>query len=391
MAEPYQPNFTDPRVVRRIRRALGWVAACMEPDQTRHWRSTEIDRWCGQGQHDLGSYIRGSLLIPTESPHKNLATGYRLNLSGYHRLARLVGLIQTQAPPQGQAQQEFHKEISETQIQTSMAPADWALREFHNELRTGQFSYQLHSDRHWHPLQNMRRAVKARVFHQSDYRYQYDIQCAAQTLLLQYSQQIPEKLDSDRLVGPRGHRRPLWLQGPMDQWLPNVQAYISDRRRIRQELSERIGISTDLAKQIITALFAGARISVHHRSAISRILDGRVDRIQALRTDPFIAPLKDEIRTIWEYIRPTMSRRTQTDRLGRTRRVPITSRERWRLYFQLERQVLAAISDYLMSTGNQFFTEHDGWVCRHPVNQTDLIEHVRQVTGFQIQLDLCIL
>jgi hypothetical protein len=177
----------------------------------------------------------------------------------------------------------------------------------------------------------------------------------------------------------------------MDLWLPNVLAYIGDRNQIRQELSRRIGISIDQAKQIITALFAGAHISVHHRSAISRILDGRRDQIQALKTDPFIAPLKSEIRTIWEYIKPTMSRGTRTNRLGRTRLVPITSRDRWRLYFQLERLVLAAISDYLTSTGNQFFTEHDGWVCRHPVNQSDLKTHVRQVTGFQIQLDLCIL
>jgi len=172
----------------------------------------------------------------------------------------------------------------------------------------------------------------------------------------------------------------------MDLWLPCVQEYLANRTQVRNQLATRLEITDEVAKQIITALFAGARIALNTDSSIYQLLDGDIARIHALKQDPFIEPLREEIKTIWEYITPTLPRRTTT-RNNKTRLVPISSRDKWNLYFQLEFQVLGAITDYLRSTDNEFFTEHDGWVCSREVDQDSLRVYVRDKTGFDIKLD----
>jgi hypothetical protein len=229
------------------------------------------------------------------------------------------------------------------------------------------------------------------VFRDAGLKYQYDIQCCAPRLLLQYSQQIIEVLDLELVVGPQNAKRPAWLQGPMDLWLFNMQAYLADRTQIRTELALRSDISAEQAKEIINALFAGARIALHEDSSIYQLLEGDIAKIHYLKQDSFLSGLREEIKTMWEYIRPVMSKRTITTKTGQERLLPISSKQKWNLYFELEHRVLNAITDYLTLTDNQFFTEHDGWSCVNEVDQTALREFVRTKTGFDIQLDLEIL
>jgi hypothetical protein len=113
------------------------------------------------------------------------------------------------------------------------------------------------------------------------------------------------------------------------------------------------------------------------------MLDGDRARINALREDPFVKPLVEEIRTMWQYITPTMSRRRNSE-TGRL--IPISSRDKWHRYFHLEYQVLTSISRYLIQTHNEFFTEHDGWCCAREVDENSLRIHVKKQTGFDIKI-----
>ena len=368
LGKSYQPNLNDPRVKKRIKRAVGFASACFSETKERSWSTRYIDRYFGSSNHPLSKYLRDTLLICTDQHYSSLShvsKKYKLNPHG-------VTLL-----------------VPGTTICVSQVYAvDWTKEEFKQELSTKVFKYTNKSNRNWHPLQRVRREVKSIVFRDSNLKYQYDIQCCAPRLLLQYSQQIPEILDPVELVGPQNKKRPKWLQGPMDLWLPNLQSYLKDRTTHRTELAIRADITPELAKEIINALFAGARISLNEDCAVYQLVQGDIAKIHYLKQDPFLSGLREEIKTMWDYIRPVMPRRTITTKTGQVRLLPISGKHKWNLYFSLEMQVLGAITDYLTLTDNQFFTEHDGWSCVKEVDQQALIDFVRTKTGFNIQLDL---
>lgn len=371
----YEPNFNDPRVKRRIKRALGFACACFSETKEREWSTRYIDKFFGISSNPLSKYLRDTLLVCTDPHYSSLshqAKKYRLNAQGVNKLNANLTDPMT---------------ISVLQVQG----VEWAKEEFKQELSTRVFKYTHKTNRNWHPLQRVRREVKRQVFKDSNLKYQYDIQCCAPRLLLQYSQQIPELLDLTKQVGPQNNKRPVWLQGPMDLWLPNLQAYLADRQQIRNELAQRADITADIAKEIINAMFAGARLGLIEDSAIYQLLDGDIARIHYLKQDPFISGLRDEIKTMWDYIKPVMPKRTTTTKTGQEKQLPISSKQKWNLYFELEMRVLNAISEYLTDTNNKFFTEHDGWTCEFEVDKIALIDFVRTKTGFDIKLDLEIL
>lgn len=367
----YTPNFNDPRVARRIKRAVGFATACFSEDKARSWSTRYIDKYFGVSSNPLSKYLRDCLLTCTDAHYSSLShvsKKYKLNPQGVSLLTQPM-----------------------TTSVLQVSAVDWAKEEFKQELSTRVFKYTNKSNRNWHPLQRVKRLVKREVFRDSNLKYQYDIQCCAPRLLLQYSQQIPELLDPIKVIGPQNRKRPLWLQGPMDLWLPNIQAYLKDRTEIRNELALRAEITPELSKEIINALFAGAGISLNENTDIYQLLQGDIARIHYLKQDPFISGLRNEIKIMWEYISPTLQKRTYTTKTGQVRTSPKTSKQKWNLYFELEMIVLNAIIDYLTETNNKFFTEHDGWVCERKVDQTALIDFVRTKTEFNIELDLEIL
>jgi len=378
----YQPNFQDPRVQKKVKRAIGWAQACLSETKSRTWSTRELNLQLGQPNKDLGRYLRNHLLICTDEHYcEGKSKSYLLNLRGRDRLREQLELHNTNiitSIPLCITSQESLEDLA----------INWTKQEFQRELSTRVFTYKHASNRNWHPLQRVKREIKRVVFRDSGLKYQYDIECCAPRLLLQHSQQIPEILDQERQVGPKNNKRPLWLQGPMDLWLDHIQQYLANRTEIRNALAQRLEIDLETAKQIITALFAGARIALNTDSSIYQMLSGDPARIHALKQDPYVSGLVEEIKIMWLYITPTMSRRT-SNKTGRL--VPISSREKWHRYFQLEYQVLSAITDYLKSTDNEFFTEHDGWSCANEVDQNLLRNYVSERTGFDIKLDLEVL
>ena len=367
----YRPNLNDPRVARRVKRAVGFATACFSEDKARSWSTRYIDKYFGISSNPLSKYLRDTLLVCTDQHYSSLShvsKKYKLNPRGVSLLTqpRTISVLQVSA-------------------------VDWAKEEFKQELSTGVFKYTNKSNRNWHPLQRVRREIKRDVFRDSNLKYQYDIQCCAPRLLLQYSQQIPEILDPIKQVGPQNNKRALWLQGPLDLWLPNIQAYLRDRTEIRTELAQRAEITPELSKEIINALFAGAGISLNENTDIYQLLQGDIARIHYLKQDPFISGLRDEIKIMWKYICTTLQKRTYTTKTGQVKTSPKTSKQKWNLYFELEMNVLNSIINYLTERDNKFFTEHDGWCCEREIDQTELIDFVRNKTGYNIELDLEIL
>jgi hypothetical protein len=361
-AVSYQPNFSDPRVRRRVQRAIGFASGAVHPTRSRPWSTRYIDRWFGIQSNPLSKYLREQLLTVTNS-HWNKDTGqckeYVLNTAGVSRLSELIGI-------RSQDNTQLHHIVLQV-----------AQEEYSTELESGNFDYSDKSSRLWHPLQNFRRAVKRDVLNSAGYQYHYDIECCAMTLIHQHSQRIPEVRVNHK-----------WQQGPMDLYLFALRDYLRDRTSIRNQIAQDCDIEPETVKRIINALLAGARLSTNDTTEIYRLLSGDVARIRFLQQHEYLIQLRADIRTCWDYIKPTMPRRSQLDRNQRQRMLPVSSKQKWGVYFDLERQVLNEIRAFLCETNNRHFLEHDGWSCEQPVDLAVLSARVHTATGFQLEFEL---
>jgi hypothetical protein len=387
----YQPNFNDPRVRARIRHALGFATATMS-SSPHEWSTRYIDRYFGQSQNQLSKWLRQRLLIES-SPRYNKDTGeckkYQLNDTGVRYLRDILSganikfhdWLSTDQTRQHSALSDLIEtsDIEETlshslypsvlqvpgsRKNNTIEPADWVIDEYKNELSTLTFTYNDQSHRLWHPLQNVKRSVKRQVFARAGLNYQYDIDCCAPTLIHQYAQKLG-----------------------MDLYLFAIRKYINERESTRQEISRAAGITTQQAKEVVNALFAGARIGTNPEFDLFLLLDQDSTKINRLRDMPYIIELRQDIKTCWQYIEPTTYRTTRITSSGREVKVPMSSRQKWNIYFECERQVLDSVRRYLDMTGNRYFLEHDGWSCtREIISVRDLHDYILWSSGFDVQV-----
>lgn len=365
----YQPNFNDPRVINRIRHAYGFTRAVIS-ERPHRWSTRYIDRYFGQQQTALSKWLRCHLLIPTSHSYSQ-TTGqtkeYKLNISGADYVRNI--LLGRRDQNQNHANNNF--DFDWQHIEKINYDRDVVLRfikqEWGSELVNRNFTYEDKSHRLWHPLQNVRRQQRALAFADYNLCYQYDIECAAPTLIHQHAQQQPD---------------------PMDLYLFALRNYLNDRQQIRQTLSQALEVDIKTAKVIINALFCGARIGHGADFAISQLLDNDAAKIQYLKQDTFIQQLRADIKTCWLYIQPSMMRIGITDKRNRHRLLPVTSKQKWQRYFDLERRCLNAIRNYLDQTQNHYFLEHDGWTCEREIDLTALTAFVHNSTGFNLKFEL---
>ena len=353
----YEPNYNDPRVRKRIKKALGFVGSCFSETKPKGWSTRSIDKHLGHQKENLSKYLRGHLLTCINDRY-NKDTGqckkYIKNKTGYDMVRSMLNNI------------PLYYSVSEvTEI------TDYIKNEYKTELSTLNFKYEDKAHRLWNPLQRVRKPYKKIIFSEVGLKYQYDIQCCAPTLIHQYSQKMEE---------------------PMDLYLFALQSYLVDRKSIRTMLATEAEMSEDHIKVIINALLAGAQLSVNKKSDIYKLLKGDIARIEYLKQHPYIIELRNDIKTCWDYIKPTLYRRTITNKNNKTQVLPISSKQKATIYFQLERLVLEAIIQFMDNLGDiQYFLEHDGWVCSKELDEELLIKWIKDKTGYDIQLEMAVL
>jgi hypothetical protein len=341
----YKPNFNNPRVIDRCKRALGFACGVMSETKSHSWSTRYIDEYFGSQRNDLSKYLRKTLLIVTDEFYRynsenNKCKEYRLNVEGVRSLRENLKLNNIQLYPSVvKVAQDDHLE----------------------ELITGNFTYKDKSSRLWHPLQRYRRQYRTQVLSDSGYTHDYDIECCAPTLIHQYAQRLG-----------------------MDEYLFALRRYLADRTSIREELALGLELEPAAVKEIINALFAGARIANHKDSDIYTILNGDLARIEYLRQHEFLTELRRDIKTCWATISLHMSRRrnTSTNRL-----IPITSKQKWNVYFELERIIINSVRTYLDLKSIRYFLIHDGWTCDKEIDQNELENYVRDQTGYEIKFE----
>jgi hypothetical protein len=358
----YTPNFNDPRTISRCKRAIGFVCGVMSTSSGHAWSSRYIDKYLGISSNPLSKYLRENLLIVTDDYYRynsgklNMCKKYQLNQKGLESLREML-------------------KTSNIQLYPSVLQV--AKEDHLAELNSGNFEYNDKSNRLWHPLQRYRKQYRTQILHDHGYQHQYDISTCAPTLIHQYSQMVPE------IINARGK----WQQGPMDLYLFALHRYLNDKEQVRKQVAEGIDLPIQAVKEIINALFAGAVISKNKDSDIYHILNGDLARIQWLKQDPYIQELVSDIKTCWEYLRPIMPLRTKKTSKGSERRLAVTAKQKWHMYFELERRVVNSIRCYLEERDIKHFLIHDGWCCSSEINREELGQYVRDQTGFNLKFD----
>lgn len=362
----YQPNFKDPRVLGRMRHAYGFARAVL--GTTPHnWSTRYIDRYFGHQGNNLSQWLRRRLLTCTSdrySQDRGECKEYRLNQAGADYIRNILQGHDADYTPT-EFQQEFAN-ITNHQFDQEVVQA-FALRAWGPELASKNFTYEDKSLRLWHPLQNVRKQQRERIFADHGLCYQYDIVAAAPTLIHQHAQQ---------------------QQVPMDLYLFALRRYLQDRQAVRVQIAQELEIDIKAAKVLVNAMFCGAKIGLGPDRAISQLLAHDQAKVQWLKENKYIQELKADIRTCWQYIQPSMMRRSIIDKNNKSRLLAITSREKWQRYFQLERTCIMAIRSYLVETNNDYFLEHDGWSCIKSVDLEQLASYVYQSTGFQLNFEV---
>jgi hypothetical protein len=239
----YQPNYADPRVSKRIKKAIGFSAVFLS-DTPRGWSTRYIDNYLGRNETDLGKWLRTKLLICTNerySKDSGVCKQYIKNTAGVNEVAAL--LKSNDSYPSVQQVGDMPT------ICVQQVALDLINEEYKDELASKDFKYDDKSSRLWHSLQHARKEYKQTIFPQHGLKFQYDIECCAPTLIHQYSQQVPEVIEEGK-----------WKQGPMDLYLFALRRYLKDRKQIRQDLADQTEISYKDAKVIINALLMGAQL-----------------------------------------------------------------------------------------------------------------------------------
>lgn len=332
MKDLYQPDFNNPKVKDRCIKALAFVDSWLKPGVIKSLSRTLFTKSFGNTSRPLALWLRNELIIVVDSrwnKDRGQCKKYTRNVEGVENLKLQLGIKQVR-------DYKVTEEISQ-------------------QLASGDFEYTEKSLREYHPLQNYPKIVKRSILNKSGMTYEYDIQSAAQTLIVQYAQQL-------------GYQIPM----------PHLESLLGDKTSIRNQLAKDLGLDTIQIKKLLHALLFGAKISTRHDNQIFALVNWNKFMIEHIRNNQWITDYRNELRSLWKFIR---SKRN----IARGQR--LNAKLRSEIYRELEKSVRSVIQRYLKITKNKHFFEHDGWSCEKVVDITELRFKVKSETGYTINLD----
>lgn len=356
MTKNYEPNYNDPRVVKKIRSALSFVNAYISDKKEKPIAQSQINKYFGQSQHDLSKFLKETLLVCTDgrySKEAKLCKKYIKRTAGVKFLLDKLKINDKIAA-------KTLQDMSISQIELDHADALQA-------LKNGTLEYNEKSSRYWNSLQNIPKSNKQIVLARCGFNHQYDTECSAPTLLHQYAQSLG-----------------------MDAYLFAIRKYLNNKVECREQLAQDANISVHVAKRVINALFCGAKVSTNDRHSIFHLVNCSKSAIAAIKASQFIIELKSDIKQVWDQMIESriLIRNTRISaRTGNIVNIPLTSKKKWIVYFNQEQKVIDSMVDYFNHFNIKYFLEHDGWTLDQHVDNTTLINFIYQETGYKVKLD----
>lgn len=335
----YQPNFSHARVIATAKRALSFVALYTRPN-SRVWISrNELYKHFGNTSRPLGKYLKQLLLVEADK-YYNPITGtckkYTQNKLGVNQLQQLLGLEQSY----------------------QLTP------ELEQQLETGEFEYDEKSNRLYNPLQFVTKQVRGSILANRGYRYHYDIEAAAPTLLIQRAKQLDPSLE-----------------------LPNLEYYTQNRSQVRDQISSATGINNQQVKTVINALLQGSKLSVWQGNQLYKELDYSYYAMNSLKENAVLGLIREDIRLMWKTLKQDFPQRYMINCNGKTISQRLSAKDKSGLYRELEDQVGKIIRKLLKKRKIQHLWIHDGWCCNGFINPDDVVDEVRRTTGYSLKLE----
>ena len=315
----FEPNLKCKRTQKRIRRAIGFAVSCLS-DNPREWSTRALDKHIGYSHKPLGRYLRDKLLIECDERYWFGVSGsrcktYRRNYKGMIELINTSGVF---------SNAYTHKH---TLVPTKEIARDYVQETF-PEIATGAFEYKEKSNRLWHHLQNVRSDLRKPLLAEHGYRYEYDIECAAPTLIFQLAREsgLTHRSNTDL-----------------------IEDYIEDPIPLRQQLAQEIDCDEKTAKRIINARFAGATLRANR--SIHNYLNYDWRQLGLLKQSQWFQEFSKQIKKCWDKIKQDQGV------------IKLSPKDKWAIYFQQEREVMRVVRRELDKMDCRYFLEHDGWRC----------------------------
>lgn len=356
----YTPNFQDKRINKRCRKAIGFTKALLSEDKPRQMSTRFIDKHFGVSSRPLSAFLRHKLLICSDdhySRDSGKCKSYIINKSG---LYDLLDRLDTKKD------NDITTTINYPSVTVLEEALNWANETYKDQLTSKEFEYKDKSNRLFNPIQNIRSELRKPLLASHGLRYEYDIATAAPTMLYQYSFMTPSATG---------------------EVLETLEHYIANKQEVREKLAGEAEVSSKTIKVIINALFAGAYLSKHPDTSIYKELDGCVARIEFLKQHPYLSALREDIKAMWQPIKDDYPITYYTTQAGKRRKNPFNAQAKWSVYFNLERDVLEVIRDYLSTKNNHVFLEHDGFTSSKSVDLVDLTQVIQHYTGFELNIE----
>jgi hypothetical protein len=218
------------------------------------------------------------------------------------------------------------------------------------EIKDGTLEYNQKGNREYTPVQNLPSEVRNSLFASEGINHDYDIKCAAQSLLLQEA-------------------RKLGLTKPT----PGLDQYVSDTAGVRAELAKATGIDLKTIKLILHAMLFGSKLSSWSESQTFQVVGYDKNLIIALQNHPFIQAYKADLSVMWRAIKQG---RGLTERLNGSAKN--------RIYTELEHTVLKVVKVFLRKKKIGFILIHDGFTTTTQVDLANLEYFIRSRTGYSV-------
>lgn len=356
----YTPNFTDPRVKRKLISAFNFAITRFSYDKPRFCTRDELDKHLGYSHKQFGGWVRNLLIEEDPNPttsyrfgretavdlHKkykdkneetrNRAKYWYLRKIGVEFIAKKYNLVELQEPKKVE---EYKEKV--------------IIEEFTTELETGNWKYEEKSNRLWNPAQRIPNALRESMFAKAGYVYNYDIVACAPTLIKQYA-----------------------VKSGMTRPTPALDEYLKDRSFHRNRLAQLLNVSVDKIKEIINGKLAGGKIGADpQRNKLSNAFNNDWNRVKTLKEDAWFIQLCKDIKKCWDAIK-------KSNQLSR-----LNSQTKWRFYFQLENAVMMPVRALLKKETKRYFLEHDGFRCDTWVDPYKIKLAVKIKTGYSIDFE----
>ena len=335
----YTPRFSDPRVQRRIKTAVESMERYLKPNQVYTVAQSQRTKWFGCLTNPVSAWLDTNLLEVVDS-HFNYQTGlckkYRLNVANLQQIKETVGISNIYKPTV----------------------------EIQNEITTGDFEYQLKSDRWFTPAQFIPSEIRGKLLANAGYRYKYDIEAAAPTILVQRAQQIQPDFQA-----------------------PALTDFITNRTAVRNQIAVEAQTTPEQVKTVLNALLQGSVLTTWTNNKLFCALNCDYNLVERLKQSQTLTALRSDIKRVWQCLRDEFPREYTTDKNGTKRCRKLSAREKSAYYRKFENEVARVIQRSLRKQKLRFLWVHDGWQCDSIVDPNVIQQQVRRQTGFAIKLD----